>query len=404
IKVVLCKASDYLPILSGVIYNLSQKIVNTDLVIPYRKLLSHKPISTTAFYDKNDSAVYLHSGGTTGDPKTVMLSCYAFNELAQDLYEVIGGSAPEDNASLMVLPLFHGFGLGVCMHTVLSYGMKTVLIPRFNAREVAKEVKRRRVTFCAGVPLMYDKLNRLCEKDFAKLKTLRFMFCGGDKLTEELKKSFDNHLKAVGDNYEILEGYGLTETVNVCTVNKQGYCVNSCVGYPLRNIEINILSEDGRALPVGEKGEIAVRSETIMLGYLGGSKVENIIDRDGAKWLLTGDVGYLDKEGRLYFCDRIKRTFKVNGVNVYPSEIEQVLSGIDIVKECFVSKFVGAGKEGVKAYVSLRKDVLEERDAKKKILSVCAEKLIKYAVPREIIFMERLPRTPVGKIDSAKLS
>ncbi|MEG2158255.1 MAG: fatty acid--CoA ligase family protein, partial [Clostridia bacterium] len=192
--------------------------------------------------------------------------------------------------------------------------------------------------------------------------------------------------------------------VNVCTVNKQGYCVNSCVGYPLRNIEINILSEDGRALPVGEKGEIAVRSETIMLGYLGGSKVENIIDRDGAKWLLTGDVGYLDKEGRLYFCDRIKRTFKVNGVNVYPSEIEQVLSGIDIVKECFVSKFVGAGKEGVKAYVSLRKDVLEERDAKKKILSVCAEKLIKYAVPREIIFMERLPRTPVGKIDSAKLS
>ncbi len=400
--VVICRASDYLPPLKAAIYSRSEpNIAFGSGVSSYRDLMRHASrYCGAARGDGESCAVYMHSGGTTGTPKTIALSNRSFNELTECLIHVIPDYDYRKDASLMVLPIFHGFGLGVCLHTMLSRGVESVMIPRYRTAEVLKSIARRKVTITAGVPLMYKKMlggGAL----FKNMSRVRHMFCGGDKLTSALKGEFDKALSDIGNDSKLLEGYGLTECVTVCCVNRAEGYIKGCLGYPLRGISIAILGEDGQFLPAGEMGEIAVSGPTLMMGYTNADMSDIFLERDGVKWLRTGDVGYVDEAGRLYYNGRRKAAEKVCGVVVYPQEICEVVGDLPFVSESYAVKVSDRDKEYMRLYCCVTGDKEQCRQA---IERHCEDKLIVYARPKEIVFVDSLPHTPVGKVDIGKLT
>ena len=358
-------------------------------------------------FNGEEIAVYLHSGGTTGIPKTVMLSNKALNSLAYNTGLVIGGETDKDDSFLMVLPLFHGFGLGVCMHTVLSKSTNVVLIPKFNAKSTIKTIIKENVNYLAGVPAMYSKL--LNEKKFHSKKVLqnfKFMFCGGDKLKEKLKKEMDNALISANSTARLNEGYGLTETVTVCTLNRKDNERFPSVGQALEGIELAIIDENLKVLNCYEKGEIIVAGDTLMNGYY--MDEENtrkvFIDLNGKRWIRTGDYGYLDEDKFLYFIDRYKRMVKISGYNVFPSEIEEVVLSLDEIKNCVVITKEDEKGNYFRLLAVPDSDNADLLELKEKILKVCKEKLMVYSIPREIKIVKDLPLTAIGKIDTKSKS
>ncbi|MDE6550933.1 MAG: AMP-binding protein [Clostridia bacterium] len=399
--VMICRASDYLPPLKALLYSRSEpKIEYGGKLVSYRALMSRaQPYGGAMCSRGEDCAAYMHSGGTTGTPKTIALSNRSFNELTESLIHVIPDYDCFKDVSLMVLPIFHGFGLGVCLHSMLSRGVESVMIPRYRTAEVLKAIGSRKVTITAGVPLMYKKMLG-GGKLFKNMSGVRHMFCGGDKLTSVLKGEFDSALSAVGNPNRLLEGYGLTECVTVCCVNKAEDYIKGCLGYPLHGIKIAVLGEDLEFLPAGEVGEIAVSGPTLMIGYTNADMSDIFFMREGVKWLRTGDVGYIDGMGRLYYNGRLKAAEKVCGVVVYPQEITEVVGDLPFVIESCAVKICDNDKEYMRLYCSVDGD---EEECRRAIAKHCEDKLIVYARPKEIVFVSSLPRTPVGKVDVGKL-
>lgn len=397
--VTVAKISDYLSFLKGKIYGCKEpKLPKTVALFKDFKKYGQTPKTVTP-----EIAAYLHSGGTTGSPKTIMLTDSSFDALAESLFNCVDklDQDPYTNRSLMVLPLFHGFGLGVCMHTLLANGFETTVMPRFNAKKAAALIGKRKITYIAGVPLMYRKLLDLSNKDFAKLKTLKNLFCGGDKLTKELKDEFDFRFTEIGGKGELQEGYGLTETVTVCTLNKKGDWEKNSMGYPIDCARLAVIDGDEELKFKDATGEICVSGDTLMAGYLN-APTDNIFYVDGVAWVKTGDWGYLNESGKLFLIDRIKKIFKRSGVNVFPSEIEEVVNGLTFVKECVavyydeldeLCVFAGVPDKGGKTDEEIKNDILFE----------CRKKLIKYSVPNRVVILNNLPKTAVGKIDVGKL-
>ena len=357
--------------------------------------------------DAEDIAVYLHSGGTTGTPKTIMLSNRSMNACADKTGILVGDFTGNTDAMLMVLPMFHGFGLGVAMHTTACKGAKIVMMPRFSGKEAAKKIKKKGVTFIAGVPQMYSKLMDAKEFKGEPLRKLKNIYCGGDKLPKSIKDRWDNLMQAHGNNIEILEGYGLTEMVTVTHVNIPGASKPGSVGKPLKGIGQKIIDENGNILPVGESGEICLSGSTMMSGYLKDS--ESTVkamqkDKNGVNWIHTGDCGYIDSEGFLFFRERIKRMVKVSGINVFPQEIEYIVSALPEIKYSCALEINWHGKSGVKLYVVLEEGYELTDELKKKITEYIGDRLMKYSVPRDIVAREKLPLTQIGKVDYTALA
>lgn len=398
--VVTAAASDYLPPLVAGIYRRAKERT-FEGVKSWRSIMKEfKPHEGAPVGGGEDVAVLMHSGGTTGKPKAIELQNRAFNELTECLTYVIKDYDGNRDVSLMVLPIFHGFGLGVCMHSMLSRGIESVMVPKYSTKEVLSLVKKRGVTIIAGVPLMYKKMLS-GGAAFAAMKGVRHIFCGGDKLTSALKKQFDGELKKVGSSACLLEGYGQTECVTVCCVNEPGEYIKGCMGKPLHGIKIACCDGE-KILPAGETGELIVSAPTLMKGYRGADNSRVFLNIGGEKWLRTGDSGRVDKEGRVFFNDRIKAAEKVSGVVVYPQEICEVAGDVPDVAESYALKVSSGEREFMRLYCALEKGADEEK-ARREIMRACEQKLIVYARPREIIFMDRLPRTAVGKVDAGKL-
>ena len=396
-KVVTASASDYLPPVISSIYR-AAKEPKLKGVTAWRDTLKLPPHAGKPAGRGEDVAVYMYSGGTTGKPKTIQLTHRAFNELTECLTYVIADYDGNKDVSLMVLPIFHGFGLGVCMHSMLSRAIESVMIPKYSTKEVLSVVKKRGVTIIAGVPLMYKKMLGGGEA-FAAMKGVKHIFCGGDKLTSSLKKQFDEALKKVGSPACLLEGYGQTECVTVCCVNEPGEYIKGCMGKPLHGIKI-ACARDGALLPAGEEGELVVSAPTLMKGYLGMDNSQVFYEIDGERWLRTGDSGRVDGENRVFFNDRIKAAEKVSGVVVYPQEICEVVGDVPAVSESYAVKVVSGDREYMRLYCVCEGDKEQVKEA---INAVCRQKLIIYAQPKEIVFVDKLPRTAVGKVDVGKL-
>lgn len=395
--------SDYLPPVKKQIYALTEpKIQMNNQTFSYKEFMKKsKGVALTGIKKlrEEDTCVYLLSGGTTGKSKTICLSARAFNNLSKDLETVIDDVDPNHNTVLMTLPMFHGFGLGVCLHTMISHAFEVVLMTKFEAKKAVNLIAKRRVNMTAGVPLMYSKILKLDDKEFAKIKTLEHIFCGGDQLPAHIKNAFDNRLKSIGSDSEILEGYGLTEVVSVCCLNKKNDYNFRNIGYCLDNIKMDIIDTDGNSLEPNTHGEIAICANTLMNGYL--NQKDTVFEKDGEKWLRTGDIGFKDENGKFYFVDRQKRMFVVAGINIFPSDIEGIVNDLEYIKECYAS-FVKENNSII-LYVVFNKGEDKEKRLQD-VQKVCENKLIKYAMPKEIVPLERLPRTSVGKIDIGLLN
>ncbi len=360
--------------------------------------------------DPHRVSVYLHSGGTTADPKVIELTDHNFNVIAWQITWAIGeqpGTSVTGHSMITILPLFHGFGLCIGMHSMLVNGQCCILVPQFSPDVLASVIKKHRPTLMAGVPTLFEGiLNSPAMKD-VDFSCFKAMFCGGDTLPPELKARFDRFLQEHGSTCKLREGYGLTETVTVCSLSHDRTSDRSGIGFPLACMEMKIIDPETReTLPDGETGEICVTGPTVMKGYLNDPDATADTIRkhdDGKYWVETGDLGRRDPDGFYHFLSRIKRMIKVSGIPVYPSQVELLIAELPEVLQVAVIGIPHSYKmQVVKAFVSVREGTDKDRLVEK-IKETIRQQLLRYAVPEEVEFIEEFPKTAVGKIDTRKL-
>ena len=349
-----------------------------------------------------DPAVILYSGGTTGTTKGIVLTNKNFNALGQQVIAANQMFRPGDKM-LAAMPIFHGFGLGVCIHTMLSQGGRCILVPRFTPKSYAKDLVKHRCNFIAGVPTLYEALLRLPDMDGADLSCLKGVFSGGDSLSIELKKKFDKFLYDHKASIQVREGYGTTETVTACCLTPSHMYKEGSIGLPFPDTYIKIV-EPGtdKELPYGEEGEILLAGPTVMKEYMHHPEETAQTLRyhaDGLTWVYTGDLGKMDEQGFVYFKGRAKRMIVTSGYNVYPAQMENILDALEIVQmSCVIGVPDPYKIQKVKAFVKLVPGTAANDETKQIILEHCRKHVAKYAMPYDVEFREEMPKTLVGKV------
>ncbi|MDX3452051.1 AMP-binding protein [Streptomyces sp. ME02-8801-2C] len=343
--------------------------------------------------DPTALALLIYTSGTTGVPKGVMLdhaNIDAMTEMASKALEL----GPADR-SLLILPLFHVFGVVVSVLTPLVVGACVVIADRFDPHTFFDIIERERPTFFSAVPTIYNMLAALPDAVRPDTSSVRYGICGSAPAPAELLTRFEARY-----GFPLLEGYGLSETSCACTVNPlAGPRRAGTVGLPFPGQEIRIVDESGRALAPGENGEVLVRGANVMRGYLGRADETATTIVDG--WLHTGDVGHLDADGYLTLAGRSKDVIIRGGENIYPKEIEDVLAGDPSVLEVAV---IGEPNEKwgevVVAYVQ---PVSGRSVDPTELEALCARSLSGYKRPTAYFVVEAIPTNAVGKIDKISL-
>ena len=344
---------------------------------------------TFATVDRGDDdlAVILYTAGTTGRPKGVALSHanLAVNaRAAASLYEL-----DRTKWSLMVLPLSHSYGLTV-MNAGSILGTKGVLLRWFNPEAVLTTIQHYRVESMAAVPTMLVYLLHYPDAGRFDTSSMRSWSSGAAPLPLEIVAPFEQTFGG-----RILEGYGLTEASPVVSAHRfSGVRKLGSVGQPIPGVEVAILDDADRALPEDEVGEVCVRGANVMQGYYGLPEETARALRNG--WLHTGDMGRLDADGYLYIVERKKDLIIRGGFNIYPREVEEVLYAHPAVAEAAVvgmrDPLMG---EEVLAFVGLKRGAAVDGGA---LIEFCQARLAKYKCPKQIRFVESLPKSPIGKI------
>ncbi|MBQ3572920.1 MAG: AMP-binding protein, partial [Clostridia bacterium] len=349
-----------------------------------------------------DPAVILFSGGTTGVTKGIILSNLNFNALAYQTAEMANYPV-RGSKMLAAMPVFHGFGLGVCIHTMMVAGGVSILVPRFNVKSYAELIKKNRPNFIAGVPTLYEALTRNPYLDGVDLSCLKGVFSGGDSLSIELKKKFDKFLADHNCSVRVREGYGTTECVTASCLTPVNKEKEGSIGIPYPDTYY-MICEPGtnNPVPFGQDGEVCLRGPSVMQGYLNMPEETAQTLRtheDGNIWLHTGDLGFMDEEGFIYFKQRIKRMIITSGYNVYPSQLENIIDGHDMVEmSCVIGVKDDYKMQKIKAFVVLKAGIEESEEVKASIMEHCRKNIAKYAMPYEIEVRKELPKTLVGKI------
>lgn len=405
--VVIAQVADELPPLLGPIYRLSQrgKFPAPQRCVGWREFLKNGEGESlpTCPIGAEDGAVILYSGGTTGTSKGILLSSLNFNALALQTVEASGCKPLAGMKMLSVMPAFHGFGLGIGIHTPLIAGATCILVPQFTIDSYAKLVLQKKPSFIPGVPTLFEALLRAERLKNADLSFLRGVFCGGDTLTVELKRKVDAFLSAHHSPVEIREGYGTTECVTASCLTPIGQHREGSIGIPFPDTHYCIVEPNTTIeLPAETEGEICLRGPTVMLGYLDApEETEQVLRRhaDGEVWLHTGDLGKMDADGFVYFRQRIKRMIITSGYNVYPSQIENILDAHEkVLLSCVIGVKDDYRMQRVKAYIVPKPGIEPTEALKQELLQWCRERIAKYAMPREIEFRAELPKTLVGKV------
>lgn len=415
LPVILCRISDYSSPIKHAAANPGEAALER-LFPKYKNMRRYSDIMrmyrgrTTPGETRNgdDVAVYLNGGGTTGKSKTIKLTNKAINENVHRLGYIDHIVAPGDEAEIIILPFFHAFGLVVAAHMAMCNAARLIPLMQFNAKLVVKLYKNNRISGIGGIPNMFKKLYHTPGFDGPHLANTRMMFVGGDDLSPKFLEDFNNMLERNGTSARLRQGYGLTEVGSVCCVNTNWVYKDNSIGRPLEGVRMEVWDEDRNPLPDGEIGELVISGPTIMEGYLtdSGKKDEGLYyDKEGTPWVLSGDLGYRDSDGFFYFSGRKKRLIIISGYNVYPVDIENLMDTLPFIREsCAVQGYDENGKPLVRLYVSLIEKTDNTDEYRRKITEACEKNLSTFSVPREIIFMDELPHTPLEKVDFMKLT
>jgi long-chain acyl-CoA synthetase len=334
-----------------------------------------------------DTGVILYTSGTSGTPKGV---CLSFDNLVRNVETCIEHMRiPPDAVLLSVLPQFHSFGFTAMTLVPLLLGASVWYLPRFSPTAVVGMIAEKRITVFMAVASMYAALLQLKQVEPGALGTLTLAISGGEPLAPAVASAFEERF-----GVEICEGYGLTETSPVVSINQPWDRRPGSVGRPLPGVEVIAADVDGRALPVGQQGELLIRGHNVMRGYYNQPWETANVLRGGV--LRTGDLGYVDRDGFVFITGRAKELIIIGGENVHPREIEVVLAEHPAVAEAAVVGRPDALRGDVPiAFVllkpGLRASALELREH-------CRTRLAGYKVPREVHVADDLPRGPTGKI------
>lgn len=412
-KVIVSKITNGMPTYMRLIVPLIKKqpkVKYNKKVISWKNFIKNGKDYSDEYYVKmksNDDAVILYSGGTTGDPKGVVLSNLNFNALGAQCFKMADPAKAGDSV-LTIMPIFHGFGIGVCVHTELISGMNVILVPLFKPKDFAKLIKKNKPAFLAGVPTMYEALINSKEKSKTYLKGLVNVICGGDVLNETLRNNVDAYLKSHGSTANIRVGYGLTECTGASCLTPRYYFKEGGIGIPLPDMYYKIVKIGTyEEADVNEAGEICISGPTVMKRYLNDIEETTKVlknHKDGKTWLHTGDIGYMNEEGLVFFETRLKRMIVSSGYNIYPQYIEKIIMSHPAV---LTSTVIGIPhpykKQVAKAYIVLRENFDDTEELREDIKKYCEKSISKYALPYEYEYVDDIPKTKVGKVAFTKL-
>lgn len=407
--IVIINASDSMPLLLNIGYNLKEgkKINKNDKFYIFWKdfLLFSNDWKKETYVKKRGSelACILHSGGTTGKPKSIMLSNSDF--IAISTQGIITFDQLEiGDTILCILPLFHCFGLMVCVYAPLTFGMMCILVPQFDAKRFDKLLFKYRPNVMAGVPTLFEAMLKNEHMDKVDLSNLKYVISGGDTLNPKKNEEINKFLKAHFANVTIAQGYGMTETSGPVTFGAKGSDKLGSCGAPLPGNEVIIVDpKTKKILNHNEEGEIYCFSHAAMLGYVNSDGNDFEIVK-GKKYVKTGDLGHVDEDGVLFYSGRLKRIIISSGYNIYPTHIEEIMKKNEYIKDCCV-----IGKEHpYKKQIPIIFIVLEEEyknsyTAKKNIMDYAKKNLSHYMIPKEYYYRDDLPKTMIGKVDFHKL-
>ena len=422
-QTIIISPADSLPLFSYLGYKLlkpkelrktlSQILIkNKKHTMSWETFLGRGQLVVNEAYEKtagDEIAVILYSGGTTGKSKGIALTNLAFNATAMQAQNAFPELVVPKNSILGVMPIFHGFGLGVGVHTMLANGMTINMLPKFDAKRFDKILSDSKPNLIVGVPTLYEAMIKNKKIRKMDLSFVKVAISGGDNAMLPLKKEVDHFLATHGAEADVLlQGYGLTESLSVVCVNMFDANRDNSIGLPwpdtfFKIVEPNTYIEK----PCGQVGEIVITGPTVMKGYVDNEKETNEtlqVHPDGRIWLHTGDLGYMDSDGYVFFSGRIKRMIISSGYNIYPGEVEECIMS---VPEVLIATVVGVDDkyrgQTAKAFVVLKNGVKPSSQMHEKIMKQCKDDLAKYKWPRAIEFRKTLPKTKIGKVAYTEL-
>ncbi len=407
-KTVIVSPSDSMPKLLQVLYNLKVdkiKYTKDESIVRWRDFVgtARHYNARTVRRTKDDVAAILHSGGTTGTPKNIELTNGNMNALGEQAHIVLPEMHVNDNF-LAIMPLFHCFGLVVSVHCPLSSGATITLVPKFDAKRFDKLITDYKPTIIAGVPTLFEALITNKHMEHADLSGLKIVLSGGDTLPASKNKIVNEFLKNHGSKAKIIQGYGMTETCGPVSFGSDLGSIG--IAFPGNTIKI-VNPYTKEEVETNEIGEIVITGPTVMKDYLNNEEETNNtikVDAEGNRWVHTGDLGRIDKNGVLYFEQRLKRMLIVSGYNVYPSHIEEVLMRHPYIESCGVVGIPHPYKVQVpKAFLVLKSNIKLTNKVKKEIQEYCEKNLAHYMIPKEFVYRESLPKTMVGKVNYREL-
>ena len=416
-KVIIVSVADSMPMSTAVLYQVFKgigikkpKYNQSDLYQTYSDF-----VNQGSMYNKNinnttkckDVAIILHSGGSTGTPKGIEITNYSFNAFMQQASIVVYNVRPKDRI-VSILPIFHGFGLGACVHCPLCLKVETILVPEFDGKRFPRMMKMYKPNVLVGVPTLWEAMLSNKNFDSVDLSNLKYVVSGGDYLSIQMEERMNTFLRTHGANISMTKGYGMTESVAATAYTFDGANVPGSVGIPIVGNTFCICKPGTtEELPFGEEGEICVTGPTLMKGYLNNKEETNkmlIKHKDGKVYLHSGDLGYISADGILFFTQRLKRMIVSSGFNVYPAAIEKTISKHEAVEKVCVIGVPHPYKMHVpKAFIVLKDGYKQSPKLLSEIKELCKKDLAAYSIPKLFEFRDNLPKTLYGKVDFKSL-
>lgn len=415
-KTIIISASDSMGSIMKIGYQITQgrkveKPKKSEMYTYWKDFIKHGENYNYNNYEKETKrdtpALILQSGGSTGSPKGIVLSNGNVNAATIQAKIALPDINQKDSI-LGIMPIFHGFGLQVSINDAFAYGARVILIPKFNAGEFDKLIKKYKPTVLVGVPTLFEALTNNERMENVSLNQVKYVITGGDSFNKTKVKKINDFLHDHGAKTNFTQGYGMTEALAAVSFDLKYNSHEGTIGIPWPGTYVQIVKPGtDEEVPYGEDGEICISGPTVMLGYYNNEKETNDalhIHKDGNVWLHSGDIGCMDKDGFITYKQRLKRMIVTSGYNVYPSQIEEILERHPAVLDSTVIGIPHPYKiEVAKAFIALKSGYKDTPALREELLELCKKNLAKYSIPAEFEFRKSLPKTLIGKVDFRKL-